>query len=113
MSRTAIVVQSIPNNTGAVLTMAAADASANMALPNDGHTDLLVENAGGVSCTVTVHSVACSHGRTGDLSVVLATGTRAIIGPLDPAIFNQLADQPNVYVDFSESASVTVGARKH
>jgi hypothetical protein len=113
MSRTAIVVQSIPNNTGAVVTMSAADASANMALPNDGHTDLLVENGGAVSCTVAVHSVACSHGRIGDLSIVMAAGTRAIIGPLDPALFNQPTDPANVWVDFTESSVVTVGARKH
>jgi hypothetical protein len=111
MSRTAIAVQTIPDNSGAAVTFAAADSGNGMLFPNNGRTALKVKNASGSPITVTVHSVACSHGRTGDLAPSVAAGAEWESPKLDPTLFNQLgADLGSVYVDFSASTSVTVAA---
>src|SRR3954471_18918783 len=100
MAQTALAVQEIPKNSGAVLASAGADQANGNKFPNDGKTVLEVLNGDGVSRTVTVTSVACSHGRTGDVAVPIAAGAQAVIGPFDGEAFNQKsgADLGWIYV---------------
>ncbi|ABF42168.1 hypothetical protein Acid345_3167 [Candidatus Koribacter versatilis Ellin345] len=114
MSRTAIAVQTIPDNTAAAVTLSASDSSNNMIFPNDGRTEIIVKNANGSSVTVTAVSVPCEHGRTGDIALVIANGAIASFPKLSPALFNQQsgADIGQVYLNFSISSSITVGAVK-
>jgi hypothetical protein len=107
MARTSLAVQSVAKNTSAQLTEVAADSANGMQFPNDGNTSLVVVNASGGARTVTVRSVACSHGRTGDDVRVLAAGTRGEFGPYEPAIFNQGATGL-VNLDFDAATSTTV-----
>lgn len=112
MARTAIAVQPV-NQTGVAPTYAAADSANGMSFTNDGRTVLHVKNGGASPITVTIVSVPCSHGRTGDISVTIANGAEKIIGVFDKALFNQSgADAGKVFVNFSASASVTVAAFK-
>lgn len=111
MARTAIAVQQVQKNKSGALTFAAADQANGMSFPNDGNTTLRVKNAGGSPITVTVASVACSHGRTSDIvQVVAATTGDVLIGPLEPSLFNQSGGV--VFVDFTSATSVTVAAVK-
>lgn len=111
MARTAIAVQSVPRNTAAAVTLSAADSANGMVFPNDGSTELHVVNGSGSAVTVTAVSIPCSHGRSGDLAFSVAAGAKAVLGPFDPHLFNQSGGVGgNVNVNFSASASVTVGA---
>ena len=108
MARTAIALQAVVRGTGAQLTEVAADAANGMMFPNDGDTELVVVT-GGTGINVTIRSVPCSHGRSGDQVVAVAANKRAVFPKWDPALFNQSGtDQGNVYVDFSAGTSVTV-----
>ena len=113
--RLTLTVQLIAANSGAALTMVAADAADGMKFPNDGRTELLIENGDSSAKTVTITSVPCSHGRLGDLVLTVGAGAREIIGPLDPSLFNQTsgADMGSVYFGISDATSVTVGARRN
>jgi hypothetical protein len=113
MARTAIAVQQVAKNSGAQLTSVTPDAVNGNILPNDGNTELIVHNGDASSKTVTITSVACSHGRTSNLAVPVAAGERAVIGPLEPGAWNQSgADAGKVYVDWSASTNVKVAARQ-
>ena len=108
MARTALAVQELPLNSGALLTEATPDAANGNNFPNDGHIELVVHNGDASSKTITVRSVACSHGRTGDVVVVVTAGNRAVLGPFATDIFNQVDGSVNV--DWSASTSVKVCA---
>jgi hypothetical protein len=108
MPRTAIALQTITRNAGAVLTEVTPDAVNGNNFVNDGKTELVVHNGDAAPHTCTVRSVACSHGRTGDIVTVVAAGKRAVIGPLDQNAFNQ--PDGTVNVDWDASTSVKVQA---
>lgn len=110
MARTALAIQSIPANSGAQLTSATPDAGNGNYFPNDGQTVLVVYNGDASSKTVTVVSVPCSHGRSGDVAVTVAAGAQAELGPFQTDTFNQ-ADG-TVQVNWSASTSVKVTARR-
>ena len=110
MSRTALAVQTIAPNGAAALTTVTPDAANGMYWPNTGHEELVVVNNDAASKTVTIHSVPCSHGRTGDMVLTVLAGAVEFVAPLDPAIWNQ--SDGTVYVDFSASTSVKVGVRR-
>lgn len=113
MARTAIAVQTIADGTGASVSLANSDSANGMLFPNDGKTELIVKNANGSPVTLTVRSVACSHGRTGDLVYSVPNGAVWSVPKLDPGLFNQsAADLGSVYVDFSISSNITVAAVK-
>jgi hypothetical protein len=110
MPRTAIAIQAIARNNGAQLVSAGADQANGNIFPNDGKTVLVVKNGDASPRTCTIVSVACSHGRTQDLAVVVANGEEAVIGPFDAEAFNQKsgADIGQVYVNWSAGTAATV-----
>ncbi len=113
MAKTALAIQDIPANSGAQLTEATPDAVNGNMFPNDGNVVLVVTNSDAAAKTVTVASVPCSHGRTGDVVVNVAASSRAEIGPFSTDLFNQRAvDAGNVYVSWSASVNVKVCARR-
>jgi len=116
MAQTALAVQEIPKNTGAVLASAGADQANGNKFPNDGRTVLEIVNGDGSARTVTVSSVPCSHGRTQDLVQAIPAGGQAVLGPFDGEGFNQKsgADTGWVYVSWSAgtTSAVKVTARR-
>lgn len=115
MPRTVIPVQaSLANTTALTPTFGATDSTNNMMFVNDGDVHLHVKNASGASITVTHVSVPDPYGRLGDIITTVPAGAERIIPCVSPSLFNQTsgADAGNVYVNFSASASVTVGAFK-
>lgn len=115
MPRTVIPVQaSLPNTTAITPTFGATDSANNMMFLNDGQVFLYVKNASGASITVTLVSVPDPFGRLGDIITTVPAGADRIIPCVSPNLFNQTVngDAGNVYVNFSASASVTVGAFK-
>jgi len=60
-------------------------------MPNDGRTVLVVVS--GTGDTFTFTAVSCSHGRTETLAPVVAASKTAILGPFDPALWNNSAGQ--------------------
>jgi len=110
MPRTAIAVQAVQKNKAGQLTSVTPDAVNQMNFVNDGETELVVHNGDGSAKTVTIVSVPCEHGRTGDIVQNVAAGERAILGPFDKLLFNQADGTVNV--DFSASTNVKVSARK-
>jgi hypothetical protein len=115
MPRTAIAIQSVAGNNGAQLNEVTPDAVNGNMFDNDGRTRLVVHNGDAASKTVTVRAIACSHGRSVDVSQVVAAGARAVLGPFDPSLFNQPGptDQGKVYVDWSASTNVKAGTWRH
>lgn len=114
MPRTSIATQTLSFQSGAAITLSAADSANGMLFSNDGETLLVVRNASASSITVTVVSVADLYGRTGDISATVAAGAFWISGPLEPSIWNQTSsDLGKTYVNFSSATSVTVGAIKY
>lgn len=111
MARTAIAVQSVLPNKSAQLTYSAADSANGMNYPNTGKEELLVRNASGSSINVTITSVPCSHGRTGNIVQAVAAGAEAVLGPFDPLSWSQ--SDGTVWADFSASTSVTVALRQN
>lgn len=110
MPRTAIAVQTVQANKAAQLTSVTPDAVNQNNFVNDGNTELVVHNGDAAAKTVTIASVPCEHGRTGDVAQVVAAGERAILGPFDKLLFNQADGTVNV--DWSASTNVKVAARK-
>lgn len=77
--------------------------------PNGGRTYLHVKNAGAAAITVTVNSQKpCNQGFDHDLSVSIAAGGEALIGPFEPGRFNNSSGR--VAVTYSDVTSVTVAA---
>lgn len=116
MARTSLPLQQISSNNGAQLTQAGADQANGNLFVNDGKTRLVVQNGDGVSRTVTVRGVPCSHGRSVDLAVPVAAGALAVIGPFAQDLYNQTgADLGSVYVDYAAgtTAACKVTAVQH
>lgn len=92
----------------------AAAAAGGDAFANSGKTYLHVKNANvGAARTVTLASQlpagAIPQGAAkGDLAVVVAASGEKLIGPLDPAAFNDANGR--VVVTYSTEADLTVGA---
>jgi len=78
---------------------------------NDGRTFLHVKNANAAACTVTINSIrACDQGQDHDVVVVVAATTGdEMIGPFDPARFNNSSGNVTV-TTYSVTASVQVAA---
>ncbi len=98
MARVPVVITQAPGiGTPAVVTWTAADIVEDHTLFNDGETSLIVRNPDGVEViTVTVESVECSHGRTGDIVQAVATETTRVFGPFPKDLFNQANGVINV-----------------
>jgi hypothetical protein len=103
MPKTPIVVQDVPFLSAKnPVTFVQVDNANGMKFPNDGKTVLLVKNGGAAPLVVGVTSVADQWGRTGDLSVSVGVGNEALIGPLEPSVFNAKSgdDQGNTCLTF-------------
>lgn len=113
-ARGAIAVQEINKNAGAAVTetaIAAGGAADGLTLVNDGKTKLVVLNSGSSALTIIARGVACSHGRTSDLTVAtLAAGAVAILGPFEQGLFNQSTGVINIDFTGSDVATGKVGA---
>jgi len=112
MAFTSFPVQAVGRNAAlAAVSFTAVDGPNGNTFVNDGKTSLRIKNGSGVSVTVTVVSVPDEHGRSGDLSIVIAAGGEATVGCLDPGLFNQRSgDVGQVHVSFSAGTSVTMAA---
>lgn len=74
---------------------------------NDGRTQFHVKNGSGSSINVTVNSIAaCSQGFDHDLVVAVPAGGERMIGPFEPARFND--SNGLVSVTYSAVTTVTV-----
>lgn len=91
MARVPITISQSPGiGTPAVVTWTAADIADDHTLFNDGETSLIVRNPDAVNAvTVTIVSVECSHGRTGDIEQAVAAETTRVFGPFPKGLFNQ------------------------
>ena len=96
--------------TGLAYTLGAATAAGDV-FANDGRTMLMVANASGGNCVVTINNqTVSSYGKDDDEAVTIANGETQIIGPFDPVRFNNSAGQ--VEVTYSTDTSVTVAVLK-
>lgn len=112
----ALPLQTVSKNTEIdTVTFTAADAGLSDTYANDGKTRIIALNTNAATRTVTVTSVACSHGRTTDLTVVVpadAAGTNGVsyLPALDPALFNDASG--NVTLTTSASAGLSYAVLK-
>lgn len=110
MARTEITVQNGTIAGATLVTEVAADSGNGMQFTNDGNTILLLSNEhGSNSYTVSLPTINSDRfGRTKTVSQAVAAGRLAIIGPLDPGIFNNSSGK--VEVDLTGSTSLVVAA---
>lgn len=113
MPRTALVIQNNPSNAGAQCANAGADQANGNSFANSGRVRLVIQNGDASPRTATFNGVACSHGRSTNLAVVIAASAQGFVGPLDPSIFNQ--SDGTVQLDWSAgtTAAVKVTAVDH
>jgi hypothetical protein len=103
----AITLQTIDLTGLAEFTLAAANAAGDT-IVNDGRT-ILVVDAGVGAVDVTINSLqASNYGLDQDITVTVATGERAFIGPFQKARFNSIAG--TVGITFDDDTNVTVAA---
>lgn len=114
-SRTALTIvdsAQYPEDGPSTKTLEAADTSNGNKFVNDGLTDLLVSNTSGSSRTLTFTSDI--RGATGTKKVVtVANGEVTILGPFNPAEFNQhVADSAETgsHAWFTASGAINVRA---
>jgi hypothetical protein len=114
MPRTALAIQSVPQNSAGTFAGVTPDAVNGNMFDNDANTSLHINNGDAAAKTVTVRSVPCSHGRSVDVVLAIPAGQQAVCGPFDQSLFSQPsgADQGKVYVDWSASTNVKVAARR-
>lgn len=111
MARAVLTVQKILPS-GLAPSYAAGNLADGHEFANDGNVFLHVKNTGGGACTVTVQTPTTFGGMAladASVSVPATTGDR-MIGPFDPAYFNQAGGL--VYVDLSTATGVTLAAIK-
>lgn len=112
MARTQLTV-SDATLTGAATTYSAVDATNGNYFINTGAEQLIIKNGSASSITVTVKSVPCSHGRTGDAIVTVPASGERLVGPFPRELFNQpKPNHNNVDIDFSAGTSVTAAVIK-
>lgn len=92
---------------GAAITYQAADAGLSDQYLNDGHSLVHIQNAGGVTCNVTVNSVRpCDQGFDHDETFAITAGNDLLIGPFSQTRFNNASGY--VQISYDQVASVTV-----
>jgi len=106
MARTRLTLQSVSAIGGQAISFAPVDTINGMQAQNSGRVALLIKTgtAGGV--TIAIPSVACIHGRLGNISAVVPADTTETFGPFqDPTIFGDGRDQ--LLADFSAAIGGT------
>lgn len=82
MPRTAIAVQTASARAGQDLTFVTVDAANGMQVPNDGRVFILVRCGAADAVTVAIPSLACTHGRTGDVTgIAVGNSVDKLFGP--------------------------------
>jgi hypothetical protein len=103
----ALLVTQTVTQAGTVPAFVAASAGGDTMVPGP-TTSLRVKNGGGAPVTVTLDSVApCSQGFDHNLTVAVAAGAEAEIGPIDAARFAQ-PSTGLAAITYSGVTSVTV-----
>lgn len=114
MPRVLIPVIEVRANSSAIVTTTAVDATNDMYFVNTGVEFLNIRNGGIGASTVIVASVPCSHGRSGDITVVIAAGAEVVLGPFTPELFNQVGtNQTNVNFDVDTSVTIVSIKKKY
>lgn len=109
MARTALAVQAIDVD-GITPSYAAANVDGN-SVANTGDQFVHVKNGSASSVTVTIPTPAKVQGvDVADITVAVAAGAEAMIGPFPAGLFNQSGGV--VYINYSAVTSVTVAAFK-
>jgi len=110
MARTVLTVQEIVIS-GLENALEAANADGEE-FANDGNVFIMAANGSGGAITLTFKTPGTVGGGVAidEHEVSIAAGDEEMIGPFDPAIFNQ--SDGNVDLDFSAVTSLTVGAFK-
>lgn len=108
MARTALTVTDVPLN-GQVdpVSFDNGDAANDHVLNNDGKTVVILDNDTAGAASVTVVSVADEAGRTGDITVSLASGDTAFVGPFPGRWWNQAGTQD---VQINVDAAINIAA---
>ncbi|KKN48917.1 hypothetical protein LCGC14_0648150 [marine sediment metagenome] len=106
MARTNLPVQSLPGAGASQLTATAGDATNDHEMINDGHTQIIVFNGGVGAVEVTIISVNCSHGRTGNIVQSIPAGQDYKFGPFQAAEWNQPAGKLNIDLDIDTSVTL-------
>lgn len=107
MARTPVAMQSIGSDLANVdVVKSAANQADGNALTGCGAAPfVLVENGSGSPVTVTITSIACSHGRTETFAKTIAAGDTAILGPFSPDLWQQAGGV--LYLDWSADTTIT------
>jgi hypothetical protein len=102
MARTAIAVQDLVKKGDKTVAFVAVDDANGMYFNNTGREVIVVKSQATSGVTMTVLSVACSHGRTGDKTVVVGASEDHMVYALPPDEFNQAgADAGKVFLNFA------------
>ncbi len=113
MARTAITVQRLDTKGGELVTFVGADAVNGMQAQNDGTVTVLVRTGLNAAVTVKFPSVACQHGRLGDIQVSMTPVTSGQVQSFGPFVdFQNWGDGRGLlFMDFSGvSGQVDVAA---
>lgn len=104
--RTRLTLQSVSAVGGNPLAFAPVDTINGMQVQNSGRVALLIKTGTGAGVTISVPSVACIHGRLGNISAVIPQDTLESFGPFqDPTIWGDGRDQ--LFADFSAAIGGT------
>lgn len=109
-ARTKLTIQSISAIGGQALSFAPVDTINGMQVQNTGRIALMVrtgtQGSASAGVTVGIASVACIHGRLGNITAVVPSGVFETFGPFqDPTIWGDGRDQ--LFVDFSAAIGGT------
>jgi hypothetical protein len=110
MARTILTPQRLDTKAGEQPTYQTVDPTNGMQTRNSGVEVVAVRTVGGTGLTVQFPSVACSHGRLGDVSTVQAQDVTQYYGPFtDPATWGDGGSQ--LFIDastFTGTAQIAV-----
>jgi len=105
-ARTQLTIQSISATGGLALTFAPVDTINGMQVQNTGRLALLVQTTSAGGVTISIPSVACIHGRLGNISAVVPASTLETFGPFqDPTIWGD--GRSLLFADFSAAIGGT------
>lgn len=100
MPRTTVTVRKLDTKGGEVVSVVAVDQTNGMQCTQSGKQVVLLKAAAASSVNVTFPSVACGHGRTGDVTGAIAAGEIKAFGPFeDPKLWGD--GSTLLYINFS------------
>jgi hypothetical protein len=99
-ARTALTLQVINVAAGQAVTFVPVDSVNGMQVQNTGRVAFWINTTGTGGVTVAISSVACIHGRLGNVSTIVPASTQELFGPFgDPTIWGD--GRSLLFVDFS------------